>query len=193
MRRPPILDPHRCVPPTNPRASGEFADANEELLKRLPPPLVAAEVNPTRHGCVVLFAAGRCSGRRACSEVFSNATHLSPLPHHVQYYRGVDVSLFDGFQTSQAYSEPRRPSCNNLHEVFINIRDDEGEHVATMHACLDFSVGEDLATLKGRAEEGATSSVWDAPAPTPTPSSIAERRAPAQGGVVAPNAPPQQR
>lgn len=30
---------------------------------------------------------------------------------------------------------PRRPECNNLLDVFTNIRDDENEHVATMAAC----------------------------------------------------------
>ncbi|KAF6253734.1 alternative oxidase-domain-containing protein [Scenedesmus sp. NREL 46B-D3] len=82
---------------------GEFADANEELLKTLPPPLVAA-----------------------------------------QYYLSGDYYLFDEFQTSQAGSTLRTPKCDNLYDVFINIRDDEGEHVKTMAACQDFSIMDDL-------------------------------------------------
>jgi ubiquinol oxidase len=31
-----------------------------------------------------------------------------------------------------------------LYDVFINIRDDEGEHVKTMAACQDFSIMADL-------------------------------------------------
>lgn len=30
---------------------------------------------------------------------------------------------------------PRRPECNNLLDVFINIKEDEDEHVKTMQAC----------------------------------------------------------
>lgn len=56
-----------------------------------------------------------------------------------------DYYLFDEFQTSQVRSdEPRKPVCNNLYDVFINIRDDEGEHVKTMAACQDFSIMSDL-------------------------------------------------
>lgn len=89
---------------------GEFADANEELLKSLPPPLVAAE-----------------------------------------YYSGADLYMFDAFQTSQAQAvQPRRPKVNSLYDVFINIRDDEGEHVATMAACQDYTVAAELAAIKER-------------------------------------------
>jgi ubiquinol oxidase len=42
--------------------------------------------------------------------------------------------LFDEFQTS-IRSELRRPKVDNLYDVFINVRDDEGEHVKTMVAC----------------------------------------------------------
>jgi hypothetical protein len=37
---------------------------------------------------------------------------------------------------------PRRPPCDNLYDVFINIRDDEAEHVMTMKACADDAVPE---------------------------------------------------
>ncbi|CAM6104079.1 unnamed protein product [Calypogeia fissa] len=72
---------------------GEFADANEELLKTLPPPPVA-----------------------------------------VAYYESKDLYMYDEFQTSQL-PEARRPKMNSLHDVFLAICGDEGEHVKTMVAC----------------------------------------------------------
>eukprot|EP00879_Flechtneria_rotunda_P025787 GHRR01027434.1.p1 GENE.GHRR01027434.1~~GHRR01027434.1.p1 ORF type:complete len:180 (+),score=36.35 GHRR01027434.1:612-1151(+) len=45
---------------------------------------------------------------------------------------------FDSLQTcSGPEAELRRPPCNTLLDVFMNIRDDEMEHVKTMHACQD--------------------------------------------------------
>lgn len=61
----------------------------------------------------------------------------------VAYYRSPDLYLFDEFQTSSTVS-PRTPQCNNLYDVFINIRDDEGEHVKTMAACQDQSIIKDI-------------------------------------------------
>lgn len=52
----------------------------------------------------------------------------------IQYYRDGDLYMFDEFQTGQIL-EHRRPSVNNLYDVFVNIRDDEQEHVKTMVAC----------------------------------------------------------
>merc|ERR1712070_50123 len=52
------------------------------------------------------------------------------------YYEGPDLYMFDEFQTSRD-AHSRRPSVRNLHDVFCNIRDDEGEHVKTMNACQD--------------------------------------------------------
>ena len=52
----------------------------------------------------------------------------------LNYYKSGDLYLFDQLQTGWKSQEPRRPSCNNLHDVFVNIRDDEVEHVKTMHA-----------------------------------------------------------
>eukprot|EP00210_Caulerpa_lentillifera_P000781 g756.t1 len=85
---------------------GEFVDANEELLKSLPPPFVA-----------------------------------------VQYYRGDDLYLFDEFQTSNTNVQTRRPECSNLYDVFVNIRDDEGEHVKTMKGCQDETIVQDLEVM----------------------------------------------
>lgn len=52
----------------------------------------------------------------------------------IQYYRDGDLYLFDEFQTGTKI-ESRRPSIDNLYDVFVNIRDDEQEHVKTMVAC----------------------------------------------------------
>jgi ubiquinol oxidase len=81
-------------------------DANEELLKSLPPPLVAAE-----------------------------------------YYRSTDLYMFDEFQTAAAPGS-RRPAVDSLYDVFANIRDDEGQHVATMKACQQLTISGDLEGRK---------------------------------------------
>lgn len=62
----------------------EFVDANEDVLRSLPPPKIAK-----------------------------------------LYYDGGDLYMFDEFQTSEPRSS-RRPKCENLYDVFCNIRDDEG-------------------------------------------------------------------
>jgi len=85
-----------------------FVDTNEQMLKELSPPLVAAS-----------------------------------------YYRNADLYMFDELQTCSRHEEPRRPPCNTLYDVFANIRDDEIEHVKTMHACQDTSIARDLALKRG--------------------------------------------
>lgn len=52
----------------------------------------------------------------------------------IQYYRDGDLYMFDEFQTGQK-ATARRPKVDNLYDVFVNIRDDETEHVKTMIAC----------------------------------------------------------
>ena len=57
------------------------------------------------------------------------------------YQSSENLFYFDEFQTSN-YTQNgvkilRRPTVNTLFDVFINIRDDEGEHVKTMHACQE--------------------------------------------------------
>lgn len=52
----------------------------------------------------------------------------------LNYYKGGDLYLFDALQTGWPCETPRRPSCTTLYDVFINIRDDEIEHVKTMSA-----------------------------------------------------------
>uniref|UniRef100_A0A7N0UHW7 Ubiquinol oxidase n=1 Tax=Kalanchoe fedtschenkoi TaxID=63787 RepID=A0A7N0UHW7_KALFE len=57
----------------------------------------------------------------------------------VKYYTGSDMYLFDEFQTSRA-PNTRRPTIDNLYDVFWNIREDEGEHCKTMKACQTHGV-----------------------------------------------------
>jgi ubiquinol oxidase len=52
----------------------------------------------------------------------------------INYYRDGDLYMFEEMQTSTR-SEFRRPKVDNLYDVFVNIRDDESEHVKTMVAC----------------------------------------------------------
>lgn len=55
----------------------------------------------------------------------------------VNYYTGGDLYLFDEFQTSRV-PNTRRPTIDNLYDVFLNIRDDEAEHCKTMRACQTY-------------------------------------------------------
>jgi ubiquinol oxidase len=50
----------------------------------------------------------------------------------INYYRDGDLYMFEEMQTTG--SNFRRPKVDNLYDVFVNIRDDEAEHVKTMIA-----------------------------------------------------------
>ncbi|MCF2971341.1 plastoquinol terminal oxidase [Synechococcus sp. Nb3U1] len=68
-------------------------------------------------------------------ETHGEILKTQPAPQvAINYYRDGDLYMFDEFQTT-IRSESRRPTVDNLYDVFINIRDDEGEHVKTMIAC----------------------------------------------------------
>ena len=56
-------------------------------------------------------------------------------PHQVarEYYESSDKYLFEEFQTERLPGT-RSVAVGSLYDVFCNIRDDEAEHVATMHA-----------------------------------------------------------
>ena len=62
---------------------------------------------------------------------------LPPPDVATSYYRDGDLYMFDEMQTTSSHiecsGEPRRPKCDNLFDVFTNIRDDEAEHVKTMN------------------------------------------------------------
>ncbi|GAP99903.1 alternative oxidase [Leptolyngbya sp. NIES-2104] len=51
----------------------------------------------------------------------------------IDYYRDGDLYMFEEFQTTPD-STFRRPHVDTLYDVFVNIRDDECEHVKTMVA-----------------------------------------------------------
>ncbi|KAK9866364.1 hypothetical protein WJX84_011013 [Apatococcus fuscideae] len=80
--------------------------------------------------------------------VDENEEALKKLPPPLvalEYYTRGDLYMFDSFQTSaKARSEPRRPSCKTLYDVFCNVRDDEAEHVKTMKACQDYSIVDEM-------------------------------------------------
>jgi len=63
------------------------------------------------------------------------ALKAQPAPRvAVQYYTKGDLYLFDEFQTGDVRGE-RRPKIANLYDVFVNVRNDEGEHMKTMEFC----------------------------------------------------------
>lgn len=37
--------------------------------------------------------------------------------------------------------------CSTLYDVFVNVRDDEGEHVKTMEACANYTIVDQLSEL----------------------------------------------
>jgi ubiquinol oxidase len=51
----------------------------------------------------------------------------------IDYYRDGDLYMFEETQFTSDH-QFRRPKVDNLYDVFVNIRDDEGEHVKTMAA-----------------------------------------------------------
>lgn len=62
-----------------------------------------------------------------------------------KYYQGNDLYQFDEFQVN-VLPGSRRPRCDNMYDVFVNIRDDEGEHMSTMRACQNYTILGDLVT-----------------------------------------------
>ena len=69
------------------------------------------------------------------AEQNKDALRLLPAPRIAKaYYEGSDLYLFDEFQTARPRSS-RRPRIKTLYDTFEAIRDDEGEHVATMREC----------------------------------------------------------
>ena len=73
--------------------------------------------------------------------VNENRSRLAQLPAPNvarSYYKTGDLYLFDDFQVSRQPGS-RRPPCDSLLDVFINIATDEGEHVKTMQACQAYA------------------------------------------------------
>lgn len=63
---------------------------------------------------------------------------LPPPAVATSYYTAGDLYFFDDFQMRPPGS--RRPTCESLLDVFVNICEDEGEHVLTMKACQDYAL-----------------------------------------------------
>ena len=84
--------------------------------------------------------------------VEANSDLLKTLPPPkvaLEYYLNSDLYLFDEFQQSGGKGKPkRRPQCDDLFDVFSNIRDDESEHVKTMSACQSNTIAIDIAAAK---------------------------------------------
>lgn len=57
----------------------------------------------------------------------------------INYYRDGDIYMFEETQFPSG-QEFRRPQVDTLYDVFVNIRDDEGEHIKTMSALQQFEV-----------------------------------------------------
>lgn len=77
----------------------------------------------------------------------ANETDLKAQPAPIvatRYYRDGDLYMFDEFQTNTKPAS-RRPKVDDLYDVFVNIRDDESEHVKTMIFCQQ---PDSLATFK---------------------------------------------
>lgn len=79
---------------------------------------------------------------------------IPPPPVATEYYVSGDLYYFDKFQTSRQASTSgngervrRRPPCENLLDVFRNIRDDEFEHIQTMAACQRWWSGKGPSAL----------------------------------------------
>ena len=69
------------------------------------------------------------------AEQNKDALRQLPAPRIAKaYYESADLYLFDEFQTARPRSS-RRPKIRTLYDTFVAIRDDEGEHVATMKEC----------------------------------------------------------
>lgn len=77
-----------------------------------------------------------------------------PPPIATEYYLTSNKYKFDLFQTRRGTAElpNRRPPCENLLDVFSNIRDDELEHLHTMKACQEWWGGNGTSPLPSRAE-----------------------------------------
>ncbi len=62
------------------------------------------------------------------------ALKTQPAPQvAINFYRDGDLYTFDEVQTTSNH-EFRRPKVDDLYDVFVNVRDDEREHVKTMVA-----------------------------------------------------------
>lgn len=85
---------------------------------------------------------------------------VPPPPVAWEYYVAGDLYYFDKFQAARKgphglqAAPQRRPPCENLLDVFENIRDDEYEHILTMKACQDWWAGDGPSPLEKQGALG---------------------------------------
>jgi len=125
-----------------------FARENAEKLKALPPPLVAARYYRSSETLYMFDGfqdacgdrerlaaeAMLLAGAEACGGASASEGGRSSLTVGLAGRAGGAGAGGGGPRP------PRRPPCDTLYDVFINIRDDEAEHVVTMKACADDAV-----------------------------------------------------
>ena len=111
-----------CFSDQNPPPhTGEFVDANKELLKSLPPPIEALEYYNGND--MYLF-----------DEFQAQILTIYSTELLVGFKWNRALTFGNAIQTGRA-PRSRRPQIRNLYDVFCNIRDDELEHVKTMFQC----------------------------------------------------------
>ena len=99
-----------------------FVETNKDLLATIPPPKVALNYYLNED----LYMVSHESGSESESEVIVSSFRF--IKH--------SASQFDEFQQGNK-SNPRRPKCANLLDVFTNIRDD-GEVAVYLGYCVTF-------------------------------------------------------
>eukprot|EP00929_Paragymnodinium_shiwhaense_P107126 TRINITY_DN73198_c0_g1_i1.p1 TRINITY_DN73198_c0_g1~~TRINITY_DN73198_c0_g1_i1.p1 ORF type:complete len:477 (-),score=120.65 TRINITY_DN73198_c0_g1_i1:191-1621(-) len=84
---------------------------------------------------------------------------IPPPPVAVRYYTSGQA---DEISTTRNLEEPPRvPPCENMLDVFRNIRDDELEHINTMKSCQDWFAGSGPAPLQdARLESLGSREEW---------------------------------
>jgi ubiquinol oxidase len=113
-----------------------FTESNEALLKQLPPPLCA--VKYYRSSDLFYFDEFQTRRRAEFSE------ELLEAEDEAEEDLAAGIPELPGAAACPTRLPTRRPMIRNLFDVFRAISDDEGEHVATMKACIDGSVGNQL-------------------------------------------------
>lgn len=106
---------------------------------------------------------------------------LAPPRVALEYYRAADPYLFDALDTGEDPLPRRRPACDSLYDVFVNVRDDEGEHVSTMTACRRAEIGPALAARKAAVAAVASGTSAGGALPAPGAATQAPTPAPRRG------------
>lgn len=82
--------------------------------------------------------------------ILENGDKLKTMPAPLiaqKYYRSDDPYMYNmdsALVRGPTREAPRQPPCDNLYDVFVNILEDEWEHVKTMVMCQDYDTIETL-------------------------------------------------